>query len=373
MISLMPELILPMLAELYYPSSFEPKDLDAHLEDGWFRMGQAIFTTNFLKFKEILYSAIWLRVDLNTFESSKTQQKLQKINSKFIVKIREAYVDDTKERLFEKYQDYVSFDTAPNLQQLLFGHGANDIYETLEICIYDEDKLIACGFFDLGENTSAGISCFYDPDYKKHSLGKYLMYLKMDFSKERGLDFFYLGYFAPGYPLFDYKLDLAKKSLEYLDLATDVWLPIEKFSYDAIPLDLMITKLYHLQNALKKEGLNSVFQWYEFFDADLINSLNGLRLFDFPVFLFCFGNNTSNPIVVYDLRDEKYHLITYHCIYETMFEQKDKTRFNTHLLQLSKVLYSTPSIEMMVKVITTALRKNSVGEFYIFDLVLREA
>lgn len=361
-----------MLAELYYPSSLEPKDLDAHFEDGWFRMGQAIFTTNFLKFKEILYSAIWLRIDLNTFEMSRTQQKLQKVNSKFTIEIQEACVDDTKEILFEKYQEYVPFDTAPNLQQLLYGHGVNDIYETLEICIYDGSKLIACGFFDLGENTSAGISCFYDPEYKKYSLGKYLMYLKMDFSKKKGFDFFYLGYFAPGYPLFDYKLDLAKKSLEYLDLVTGVWLPIEHFSYDTIPLDSMMAKLYNLQNALVREGVNSAFQFYEFFDADLINSLNGLRLFDFPVFLFCFGINTANPIVVYDLRDEQYHLITYHCIYETTFEQKDKTRFNTHLLQLSKVLYSTSSIEMMVKVITTALKKNQIGEFYIFELMLRQ-
>lgn len=373
MISLKAESIPGMLAELYYPSSIEPKDLDAHLEDGWFRMGQAIFTTNFLKFKEIVYSAIWLRIDLRTFEPSNTQQKVRKLNSKFTVEIREAYIDDTKELLFERYQNHVSFDPAPNLQQLLYGHGANDIYETLEICIYDGSKLIACGFFDLGSSTSAGISCFYDPDYKKHSLGKYLMYLKMDFSKQRGLDFFYLGYFAPGYPLFDYKLDLSRKSLEYLDLVTDVWLPIDQFSYDAIPLDRMIAQLHILQTALKKEGLNSVFQYYEFFDADLINNLNGLRLFDFPVFLFCFGINTANPIVVYDLRDQKYHLITYHCIYETMFEQKDKTRFNTHLLQLAKVLYSTPSVEMMVKVISTALRRNSIGEFYIFDLVLREA
>lgn len=361
-----------MLAELYYPSSLEPKDLDAHLEDGWFRMGQAIFTTNFLKFKEVLYSAIWLRIDLNTFEPSGTQQKLQKLNSNFTIHIREAYIDDSKEILFRKYQNHVKFDTAPNLQQLLFGHGSNDIYDTLEVCIYDDAKLIACGFFDLGETTSAGISCFYDPDYKKHSLGKYLMFQKMEFSKKRGLDYFYLGYFAPGYPLFDYKLDLSRTSLEYLDLVKDVWLPIKQFSYDSIPLDSMIVKLHMLHDALKKEQVNSVFQYYEFFDADLINSLNGLRLFDFPVFLFCFGINTSNPIVVYDVRDEKYHLITYHCIYETMFEQKDKTRFNTHLLQLSKVLYSTPSIETMVKVISTALRRNTNGNFYIFDLVLKE-
>ena len=360
-----------MLAELYYPPSLEPKDLDAYLEDGWFRMGQAVFTTNFLKFNDIIYSAIWLRVDLRTYEPSGTYKKLQKLNSKFTVLVREAFIDDTKEALFALYQNHVAFDTAPNLQQLLFGYGENDIYETREICIYDGTKLIACGFFDFGKTSSAGITCFYDPDYKKYSLGKYLMYLKMDFSKRHQLDFFYLGYFAPGYPLFDYKLELSRKTLEYLDLATDVWLPIEQFSYDAIPLNLMKAKLHDLQSKLLQESVNSAFQYYEFFDADLINTLNGLHLFDFPVFLFCFGISTGNPIVVYDISDGKYHLLTYHCVYETTFEQKDLSRFNKYLLQTSKVLFSTSSVDTLVKVIATALRKNTTGEFYIFELVMR--
>ncbi|WP_337042285.1 arginyl-tRNA--protein arginylyltransferase [Emticicia sp. 17c] len=359
-----------MLAELYYPSSLEARELDIYLADGWFRMGQAIFTTNFLKFKEVLYSAIWLRVDLNTFEASSTQRKLLKNNAKFSVSIRKAYIDDTKEALFLKYQSHISFDTAPNLQQLLYGNGQNDIYETLEICIYDQDKLIACGFFDLGETTSAGISCFYDPEYKKYSLGKYLMYLKMDFSQKKGLDFFYLGYFAPGYPLFDYKLDLSKKSLEYLDLATDVWLPIDQFSYDTIPLDIMISRLKGLEDSLKTVGINSAFQYYDFFDADLIQTLNGLRLFDFPVILFCFGVNPHNPMVVFDLRDEQYHLISCHSVYETMFKATESNRFNTHLLQLAKVLFSSKSADTMAKVIATALRKNTRGEFFVLDTSL---
>ncbi|PLK44225.1 arginyl-tRNA--protein arginylyltransferase [Emticicia sp. TH156] len=365
------KVLQPMLAELYYPPSLEPADLDAHLEDGWFRMGQAIFTTSFLKFKDIIYSAIWLRINLRSFSESSTQKKLRKLNSGFNVIIREAFIDETKEDLFARYQSHVAFDTAPNLQQLLFGYGDNDIYETLEICIYDDSKLIACGFFDLGEKTSAGISCFYDPEYKKHSLGKYLMFLKMEFSKRQGLQYFYLGYFAPGYPLFDYKLGLSKDNLEFMDQATERWLPIEQFSYDAIPLDIMKQKLHELQMALSQESVNSAFQYYEFFDADLINTLNGLRLFDFPVFLFCFGISTANPIVVYDHRDARYHLLTYHCIYETMFEQKDLSRFNTHLLQTSKVLFSTASVQTMIKVITTALRKNRTGEFYIFELVMK--
>ncbi|MEJ7659632.1 MAG: hypothetical protein WKG07_08390 [Hymenobacter sp.] len=38
-----------------------------------------------------------------------------------------------------------------------------------------EGHLIAAGIFDQGTRSLAGIVNFYDPDYRKYSLGKYLM------------------------------------------------------------------------------------------------------------------------------------------------------------------------------------------------------
>ena len=52
-----------MLVELHNPiDSLNGEELDKYLERGWFRMGQTIFTTNFLKFNGLIYSVIWLRI-----------------------------------------------------------------------------------------------------------------------------------------------------------------------------------------------------------------------------------------------------------------------------------------------------------------------
>ena len=45
-----------------------PFQLDQYLQMGWFRMGQTMFTTNFLIFNNEQFNALWLRIDLEKFE-----------------------------------------------------------------------------------------------------------------------------------------------------------------------------------------------------------------------------------------------------------------------------------------------------------------
>jgi arginine-tRNA-protein transferase len=51
-----------MFAELENPLFIDPHELDQYLADGWFRMGQSVFTTNFLKFNHVFYSALGLEL-----------------------------------------------------------------------------------------------------------------------------------------------------------------------------------------------------------------------------------------------------------------------------------------------------------------------
>ncbi len=96
----------------------------------------------------------------------------------------------------------------------------------MAINIYDNGNLIGAGVFDLGKKSAAGISSFYDPDYKKFSIGRYLIYKKIAYCKKNGYDFFYPGYFVPGIKAFDYKLEIGKESLEFYDMNNDEWKPI---------------------------------------------------------------------------------------------------------------------------------------------------
>jgi leucyl-tRNA---protein transferase len=346
-----------LLAQSYSPSELQPLEIDLFLENGWFRMGRTIFTTNFLKFNGIYYSAIWLRINLQTFHPTKTQQKLQKLNAKFKIEFRPLVLNETHERLFEKYKTSVSFDAATSLHELLFHEGFQDVYYTQEVCLYDEGKLIAAGFFDTGDQTMMGITCFYDPDYQKYSLGKYLMFLKMQYARTQEMTHFYPGYFSPNYPIFDYKLDLAKPFTEYYELASHTWRPIQEFSDERIPIEVMRLKLRHLQALLKEKDVETIFYNYEFFDADLIPNFNGLFSFDFPVFLQysdTYKNLPQRPMIVYDLRDAQFHLIICEGICNITLEPNHSEHFTKEILRINQHLFATELAEIMAIVVATS-------------------
>lgn len=350
-----------MFANIHYPERLSSEQLDSYLAKGWFRMGQSIFTTNFLRFNEQFYSAIWLRIALASFELSKTQEKLKKQNAKFRVVIKQASITPEKEVLFAKYRASIRFDASPSLPYLLYNESSRDIFDSYDVCVYDHEKLIATGYFDLGKTTSMGISCFYDPDYKKYSLGKYLMLLKIEYVKALGLTYFYPGYFAPGYPLFDYKLDLAKSGVSYLDLMTNEWQDIQYFDVSNTPLNRIKTNLNLLSDLLTQAGIEHSIWDYGYYDANLIPDLNGLGVFDFPVFLCCFEmlDNVMNPLVIYDPRDEHYHLILCRSLFKGDVSPNWESRqYSSNLLTIAKHYIATFSPEELVNVLLNSAKQN---------------
>src|SRR6187551_3186440 len=235
-----------MFAQAQTPEQLTPQELDAYLEQGWFRMGSRIFTTNFVHFKDQIYSTVWLRILLHEYAPDNTQIKLFKRNASFRTTIKPLEITNEKEDLYKRYKQSLPFQPSDSIHQLLMGRTtSNSIYNTLEVNVHDGDKLIACGFFDLGETSGMGISSIYDPDYKKYSLGKYLIYTKIQYCQNLRLRYFYPGYFVPGYSFFDYKLTIGRAALEFLQLSSQQWLRIEHFSDDDIPYSVMLNKLLH--------------------------------------------------------------------------------------------------------------------------------
>lgn len=342
-----------MFANAHYPLQLIDDELDSYLAMGWFRMGQTIFTTNFLRFNQVFYSAIWLRIPLESFNLSNSQKKIKKLNSKFRVTINTAIINSEKEDLFLRYRNSVNFEPSPSLDQLLYSEGDLDIYNSLEFCVYDNNKLIACGILDLGKNSSAGITCFYDPDYKSFSLGKYLMILKMEYSRSIGLKYFYPGYFAPGYPLFDYKLQLSKENIEYYDFVSQSWHTVHASLLTNNPLTEIVKALRVLYELLDANQITCKLMQYEFYDANLIPALNNAELFDQPLFILCFDDDTEkiNPIIIFDIISKSYKLILCKSVYRSTIEKNTDTVFSTNLIKQIGELFESPSAEIIVQVI----------------------
>jgi len=344
-----------MFVDVLCPEKLEPQELDDYLERGWFRMGQTIFTTNWLNFKDTFYSAIWLRVLLPDYSADSTQKKLFQKNSRFVTEIRPASITIEKELLYARYKQSVTFEASVSLQSLLFGNHDTNIFNTYEVDVYDNGKLIAVGYFDLGKNTAMGISSIYDPDYKKYSLGKHLIYTKIMFCKERGLKYFYPGYFVPGYRAFDYKLDIATEFIEYLELQTDRWLPIATFCDENTPLVQMKDRLHDLKHWLTRAGTESHVLFYDYFYANQTPELSGAELFDFPMFLTVSQALNEWMIIVYDVRFGKYLLLKTYPVLTPPAPNMVPGYYSEYVLKSEETLYATSDVEEMGSAFVTYL------------------
>jgi len=323
-----------MFAKVQCPESLSAAELDAYLEKGWFRMGQTIFTTNFLNFKDQYYSAVWLRIALDGASSDKTYGRLMKYNAGFRIEIQEMKITAAKEALFKKYKQRVSFEASSSLNQLMFGKSDQNIYNTREINIYDGQKLIACGFFDTGSGSAAGITSFYDPAYKKHSLGKYLIYLKIEHCRQEGIRYFYPGYFVPGYSFFDYKLSIHTSSIQFLDLSSSRWSPIGNFQSERSPYGQMTGKLLAIQKLLAKSGVTTMLVRYEYFDANLIPDLMEVELFDYPLMLLCDESAEGGcTMIVFNSCDQHYHLVRCRSVWRASDTKSNTEAYGANLLK----------------------------------------
>ncbi|MBC7890215.1 MAG: arginyl-tRNA--protein arginylyltransferase [Ferruginibacter sp.] len=335
-----------MFAQIEYPQNLLPEELDKYLANGWFRMRQTIFTTNFLHFNNLFYSAIWLRVVLNHSIHDKKYISLNKLNKGFRTEIKKSAIEGitpSHETLYQHYRKSISFEISPSLYELLFGNEAYSRFNTYEVNIYHHDTLIAAGFFDLGKKSAAGICCIYHSGYKKYSLGKYLIYLKMDFCIRSQLQYFYPGYMVPGYPAFDYKLEIGKATLQYLQLSSQQWLSYPGLVPFLDPLHQMVEKLGKLQFCLEKNNVYTTLLYYKFFEVNLDPSYYGQELFDFPVFLYCFPNTETSHyrIIIYNVCDTKYYLLQCSSIINIDFQQVIPPIFNSDVLKVERVLFAT--------------------------------
>ena len=207
--------------------------LDNFLVQGCYRMRQDIFTTDLIWDNHKIYNVFWLRYPLANFYFDKKPQRLFTTNSSFEISIRDFSINKEIKELYKLYLDKVNFDAPPTLPDFLLGeafieNADHNLFDSEIIEIRDGGKLIAAGIYDKGSTAIAGIMNFYDPAYKKYSLGKYLMLLKMQHAIESKMQFYYPGYIAYKYNKFDYKLFPNPRLAEIFDSKKKLWLPYNK-------------------------------------------------------------------------------------------------------------------------------------------------
>ncbi len=206
-------------------------ELDLFLSIGYFRMQQEIFTCQYVVFNNTYCPVHWLRIVLENVKYGPKQSRLFRINEKFSVTINPFVLSKEIEALYALYRSAVDFDAPESVEFWLMNGAHHTVFDTYMIEIRDDSKLIAVGIFDNGERSIAGIMNFYHPDYRKQSLGKYLMMLKINYAQLQHKEYYYPGYLVSNYPKFDYKLFSCEAATEVFDETSGQWFP---FSWEVV-------------------------------------------------------------------------------------------------------------------------------------------
>lgn len=191
--------------EEFYADAITPGQLDLLLADAWRHFGTHFFRYNLGIYHDEIRRVIPLRIRLADFQSSKSQRRNLRNNSDLRVEIRPIKITPESEDLFQRHKQRFDHGLPTSIYDFLSIEPASIPCEAREVAVYDNDRLVAVSYFDLGLTTTSGIYAAFDPEMRKRGLGIFTMLKEIEFSINAGKDFYYQGYAYEGESFYDYK------------------------------------------------------------------------------------------------------------------------------------------------------------------------
>ena len=214
-------------------SGFTGKLLDRYLASGWYRMGPRMFTCRYNFYPNGFLTTVWTRLPLAGHAFPKRLAKTMRRNdARFSHTVRPAQAGEAEERVFAAYRATKSYDLYPRASHYLL-QDVDVPFDTLQVSVFDGDRLVAFSYFDRGESALQSVCGYYDPAYDRYSLGLYTMAIEIEEAKRWGMDYHYAGYIVPGNDTFEYKRRVG--NLEAFDDAARSWYPIAEMDADELP------------------------------------------------------------------------------------------------------------------------------------------
>ncbi len=218
---------MPPYFNIVKPAALTAAELDHLLAWGWYRTQQMVFTTSHLD-AEHHHRVHWLRYPVSAIQDTRQHRKMRRRCATLRVSLREARtIAPDHIALHQRYYRSIDFDGATGIQDCLFGSDppGESIFDTRSFEVREDERLVAVGYFDLGLDSAASILHFYDPDYSRYGLGKWLVLLTVDYLRDQGFRYYYPGYVVEDLPKMDYKLFLGCHHAQYFAPESQQWRP----------------------------------------------------------------------------------------------------------------------------------------------------
>lgn len=199
------DLVQTFVNEEFTAEAVSPTELDDYLANGWRHFGTHFFRYNLGIYNDEIRRVIPLRIRLSEFSISKSQSRVLRKSADLRTEVRPIQVTAAVENLFERHKQRFKQHPPDSLGTFLSAEPATKPCESLQLAVYDHERLVATSFFDAGRSALSGVYAVFDPEESHRSLGIFTMLKEIEFAIESGKQFYYQGYCYSGESFYDYK------------------------------------------------------------------------------------------------------------------------------------------------------------------------
>jgi leucyl-tRNA---protein transferase len=146
-----------------------------------------------------------VRVDVAAFAPRNDQRRCAVRNADLLVSWQPRGIDAERRQLYEDYQrqTHERSNTGADAAEFLVEDGGVSGGE-----LHARDKngqLLAVSICDLFDDALSSVYCYYARDARRRALGTFMALAEIDFCRERGLRWWYLGFLVRGCGKMEYK------------------------------------------------------------------------------------------------------------------------------------------------------------------------
>lgn len=170
------------------------------LAHGFRRAGRAFYRPSCAKCSE----CVPLRVDVGAFKPSRDQRRALRKNRDVRVEIGLPTFSEEKFAIYTSFvrQRYPADDPSMNGYRNFF---LVHVGSTREFRYLADSRLLGLGIVDLAADAASSVYFFFDPAEARRSLGTYSVLREIDFCRQTGRRYLYLGYRVAGCRAMRYK------------------------------------------------------------------------------------------------------------------------------------------------------------------------
>ncbi len=205
--------------------SASPRQMDRYWEEGWRHFGILFFRYRVVTHGSEVFSVLPVRLALARFALTRSQKRVLATNRDTTTRIGPTTVDRSKRALFLRHRERFKENIPNSLDNFLSPVPDAVPCRSLELCVYRDGALLGATFLDVGETATSAIYAIFEPAERRRSLGILMMLHTIQFSRDRGLAYYYPGYAYAEPSVYDYKKRFV--GLEYLEWETG-WHPVHR-------------------------------------------------------------------------------------------------------------------------------------------------